>query len=1235
MNRCRHNPPCQRREYWGRGGAGVLFTCSEDGTVLLLLRAAWVEQGGTWGIPGGGIGEGFYRTPVQPITDMRVFLEKAKEEVEEECGSLPPGVRSLRADLPFTEYEDCGFRYVTFILDITKAQKAAWAPFSDDGENDAFVWFPLDAVKKGRPLPDEDGDEHDIHFGVTFTMGKLPRANPRRRNPEPTIEAQRDRHGDIAGVTVHFAGGSVSAIRSRFDKPDVMHVGWSELPESARGKGLGVQMYAALMDWALENGITLTSDEALSPAAGRVWEALAKRGYPIQKHPTARLYTEDDRSAWGADDRNKPFTLKRNPRRRNPAPTDTPTSSAAFRRWFGASKVVDAEGRPLVVYHGTTAVFDVFDFHAGIGAPVPNSVYFTDSPDLATYVSRMGWGKPPVVIAAYLRMENPLVLDAKGKHAIDMTDEVLRKLRPSYRSNAHDGVILLNVREFQQDALTTTYAVLEPTQIKAVDAATFDPADPNFRRNPRPTTAERTDPALWEAVKREVTAGSKGGVRGEWSARKAQLAVALYKQRGGGYLGPKSPQNALAKWTREDWRTRSGKPSLVTGERYLPARAIAALTDAEYAATTRAKRAGMRKGQQFVPQPERIAAKAARYRKNTGYAPLRWEDGDDEDDLDFEATGHLTDAVSAILHGMELTGQGKPSASEVSDVWQREGVSPYARALYLHSISVSPGLRRTGEGRRYVSYIENDVRRQGVEVVVGHADHSLGFWQKQGYTLWPSPPSKYPEMSAIMYKVLGRSNPARRAGDKRYRKNPTAPEDVLEEYSYGKCAWLALALHERFGWPMTAEVQTDDADGARYVSHSWVTMPDGREVDIYGPQLEVDRFGGKETRMSRKALISLVRETNDVTEGWVVQRVAEANKVIDAYLLPELLLTNPARRAGDKRYRKNPDPPDTAAFRRWFGASKVVDAEGKPLVVYHGTVYADFDTFKADRGVGVFFTADYEAAQLYAGSWDAGEWTGDGGDHCVYRVYLRILRPLVVDAKGASYGEIVYRTLPARLRETIGTPRYGHDRVEIEDIARAAPRLGYDGVIVRNVVDDAGQEPGGLWWRENPTPTSVYVVFDSTQIKSANRNVGTFAPADPRITHNPRRRNPSPREAEALRAIRANLTPDLLAGEYRACAGQHPMAGHCSVATEALYFTLGGKTAGYTPMNVRHEGVSHWYLRTPDGRYLDPTADQFDTPVNYASGRGRGFPTPRQGRAEPPPSKRAAVLLSRIGARKR
>ena len=186
----RKNPPCKRSEYWGRGGAGVLFTCSEDGTVLLLLRAEWVEQGGTWGIPGGGIGEGFYDTPMEPITDLDVFRRKAQQEVEEECGGLPPGqgaagvMTRLPEGLPYTQYEDCGFRYVTFILDITKAQKDAWAPYSADGENDAFVWFPIAEVKRGRPLPDEYGDLHDIHFGVKFTMSNLPpRANPRRKNP--------------------------------------------------------------------------------------------------------------------------------------------------------------------------------------------------------------------------------------------------------------------------------------------------------------------------------------------------------------------------------------------------------------------------------------------------------------------------------------------------------------------------------------------------------------------------------------------------------------------------------------------------------------------------------------------------------------------------------------------------------------------------------------------------------------------------------------------------------------------------------------------------------------------------------------------------------------------------------------------------------------------------------------------------------------------------------------------
>jgi len=73
-------------------------------------------------------------------------------------------------------------------------------------------------------------------------------------------------------------------------------------------------------------------------------------------------------------------------------------------------------------------------------------------------------------------------------------------------------------------------------------------------------------------------------------------------------------QKSLKKWTKQKWRTKSGKKSSKTGERYLPAAAIKALSPQEYAATTRAKRKGTKKGKQFVKQPKNIAKKTRKYR---------------------------------------------------------------------------------------------------------------------------------------------------------------------------------------------------------------------------------------------------------------------------------------------------------------------------------------------------------------------------------------------------------------------------------------------------------------------------------------------------------------------------------------------------------------------------------------------------------------------------------------------
>jgi hypothetical protein len=129
----------------------------------------------------------------------------------------------------------------------------------------------------------------------------------------------------------------------------------------------------------------------------------------------------------------------------------------------------------------------------------------------------------------------------------------------------------------------------------------------------------RSDEPKWKRIVASVKAGNKGGNAGQWSARKAQLATQRYKKSGGSYSGPKTEaQKSLSKWTKEDWGTKSGKPSTqgakATGERYLPKKARQALTSSEYAATTKAKREGTKAGKQFVKQPKSVAKKTARFR---------------------------------------------------------------------------------------------------------------------------------------------------------------------------------------------------------------------------------------------------------------------------------------------------------------------------------------------------------------------------------------------------------------------------------------------------------------------------------------------------------------------------------------------------------------------------------------------------------------------------------------------
>ena len=106
----------------------------------------------------------------------------------------------------------------------------------------------------------------------------------------------------------------------------------------------------------------------------------------------------------------------------------------------------------------------------------------------------------------------------------------------------------------------------------------------------KPTMRKR----LFNKIKSESSMGTGAG---QWSARKAQKLAREYKKAGGGQVMTlKKSQKSLKDWGRQKWRTKSGKKSSVTGERYLPEKAIKKLSPQEYAATSAAKRKAKAQG---------------------------------------------------------------------------------------------------------------------------------------------------------------------------------------------------------------------------------------------------------------------------------------------------------------------------------------------------------------------------------------------------------------------------------------------------------------------------------------------------------------------------------------------------------------------------------------------------------------------------------------------------------------
>ena len=203
--------------------------------------------------------------------------------------------------------------------------------------------------------------------------------------------------------------------------------------------------------------------------------------------------------------------------------TDEVLESSSFKKWFKGSKVVDEQGKPLVVYHGTNVSFNKFDIEDAdeqignlFSDPIQKEFSFTDNPKVSDgYANSMEWlGWNPQVFPVYLKLENPAIYDVKGKNwgkfkiwngrkdvgVLELAnlhregESFDDKRNPGKKINFKktDGVIFKNINELgsgkNSKTLGTTYQVFEPTQIKSVfNKGTFNPNDPriSFRLSPK------------------------------------------------------------------------------------------------------------------------------------------------------------------------------------------------------------------------------------------------------------------------------------------------------------------------------------------------------------------------------------------------------------------------------------------------------------------------------------------------------------------------------------------------------------------------------------------------------------------------------------------------------------------------------------------------------------------------------------------------------------------------------
>jgi hypothetical protein len=362
------------------------------------------------------------------------------------------------------------------------------------------------------------------------------------------------------------------------------------------------------------------------------------------------------------------------------------------------------------------------------------------------------------------------------------------------------------------------------------------------------------------------------------------------------------------------------------------------------------------------------------------------------------------------------------------------------------------------------------------------------------FVFMPSTDPLQKQMTELFNTVVGQFNADAKAGNL---------PPVMEKY-YKRMNNVLEDPDELLTWGLT------DRDVQAYLDDIKVG-----EKSIFTRLVELIRKAlglGKPYESALERLVRTSESMLDVDVDAIDAMMGQRDKQIGVKKKPAGPMTQESLFQKEGAPAKAP-PTDSAAFKRWFGDSKVVDANGRPLVMYHGTnksengeAFTRFDTYGSNYGLmgqGSYFTDNAELASSYTKK-------GRGDAPTVYPVYLSIKNPIDMDARGNE-------TAWKKGFPDVDFDQFRPEGVKNEDYFRAVeeyltdqeiPR--YEGAeIVQNGLLSMGHDGvthrGGARYKtasgESNTRHQVFIAFDPEQIKSATGNIGTYDPNNPDIRY--------------------------------------------------------------------------------------------------------------------------------------